>query len=124
MFAKFPSYYRARIRYSQTADTQQHDMMSGIFHLVSLGVLALASIAAGALPESIVITKLCVKLQVSVPVMVTNYHYIQPRVDSNIDAIDWTVNTTTWTTPNASERVTGPVHIDRTFSINAQLCIP
>lgn len=47
-----------------------------------------------------------------------------PRVDSSIDAIDWTVNVTTWSTKSAKDRVIGKVDINCTFTINAQLCFP
>lgn len=35
-----------------------------------------------------------------------------PRVDNNIDAIDWTPNITTWSTPNSTLRNTGPMPVD------------
>ena len=92
--------------------------------LVSFGVLALFRLAAGTPAEVETSTKQCVQLEVPIPVLATNYHYTMPRVDSNIDAIDWTVNVTTWSTPSAADRVTAPVPIDRTFKINAQLCFP
>lgn len=98
--------------------------MNFILHLVSFGALTLAPITTASPVQAATTTKRCVELQVPVPVVATNYHYTQPRVDSSIDAIDWTVNVTTWSTRNASDRVTGPVHIDRTFSINAELCVP
>ncbi len=100
--------------------------MSSIHSLTFLGVLALSQLAASAPAEAQIATttKQCVQLVVPVPVVATNYHYTMPRVDSNIDTIDWTVNVTTWSNPSAAERVTGPVPVDRTFSINAQLCVP
>ncbi len=54
----------------------------------------------------------------------TNYHYDQPRVDSNIDAMDWTVNVTTWSSSNFTARRTGRVDINKIFNIGAQLCVP
>lgn len=83
------------------------------------GVLVLAIIGAGA--STPFITKQCVELQVPVPVVATNHHYVGPRVDSTIDAIQWTVNSTTWST-NAS--IADTFLLNRTFGINAQLCFP
>jgi hypothetical protein len=94
--------------------------------LISLGILALTRVVSGDPGRATTTSnfKHCVQLEVPVPVIATNYHYAMPRVDSNIDAIDWTVNVTTWSSPSASERVTGPVPVNRTFSISAQLCVP
>lgn len=50
--------------------------------------------------------------------------YEMPRVDSDIDAIGWELNVTTWSAPSFLERNTGPVSVDRTFNISAQLCVP
>ena len=47
-----------------------------------------------------------------------------PRVDSGIDAIGWELNVTTWSAPSFLERNTGPVSVDQTFNISAQLCVP
>ncbi len=97
--------------------------MTNTLHVVSLGALALAPMVVGAL-GSTTTTKQCVQLEVSIPVVATNYHYTMPRVDSSIDAIDWTLNVTTWSTPNATVRITNPVPVNRTFSVSAQLCVP
>ncbi|KAH8655478.1 Alpha/Beta hydrolase protein [Xylariales sp. PMI_506] len=100
--------------------------MSRILPLVSFGILVLASTSVSAPTGSATAsaTKLCVQLQIPVPVVATNYHYDQPQVDSNIDAMDWTVNVTTWSSSNFTARITGPVNINRTFDIGAQLCVP
>ncbi|KAK0629529.1 hypothetical protein B0T17DRAFT_189144 [Bombardia bombarda] len=84
-------------------------------------VLALGRIVAGAATTSF---KQCVELNVSVPVVATNHFFIQPRVDSTIDAVDWQQNTTTWSTPSAKDRIISENHINQNFSIHAQLCIP
>lgn len=47
-----------------------------------------------------------------------------PRVDNVIDAIGWELNVTTWSAPSFLERNTGPVCVNRTFNISAQLCVP
>ncbi|GAB1320930.1 AB hydrolase-1 domain-containing protein [Madurella fahalii] len=97
--------------------------MSGILYPISLGVLALTGAAASAPTGSATTIKQCVQLEVPIPVVATNTHFIMPQVDSTTDAIDWAVNVTTWSTLEA-ERVVGPVPVDRTFRINAQLCVP
>ncbi|KAK3319106.1 hypothetical protein B0H66DRAFT_257139 [Apodospora peruviana] len=94
--------------------------MSNLLNLVSFGALALAPIAAGA--PSDYPTKQCVQLEVTVPVVATNHHFGQPPIDSNITAINWTVNTTTWNYKLPSNPPIVP--IDRTFKVHAQLCVP
>lgn len=102
--------------------------MGGILPLVSFGALALASTAAstptGSATTTTTTTKLCVQLQIPIPVMATNYHYDQPLVDSNIDAMDWTVNVTTWSSSNFTARITKRVDVNKIFNIGAQLCVP
>ncbi|KAM0486963.1 hypothetical protein ACHAPX_000230 [Trichoderma viride] len=100
--------------------------MSGLLPLVSIGALTLASTALSAptASDTVAATKQCVQLQIPVPVVATNYHYDQPQVDSSIDAIDWTVNVTTWSSSNFTARITGPVKIKKTYNIGAQLCVP
>ncbi|KAK0756321.1 hypothetical protein N5P37_011236 [Trichoderma harzianum] len=100
--------------------------MGGILPLVSFGALVLASTTASTPTGSATTTttKLCVQLQIPVHVVATNYHYDQPRVDSSIDAIDWTVNVTTWSSSNFTERITERVDVNKTFNIGAQLCVP
>ncbi|VUC24575.1 unnamed protein product [Clonostachys rosea] len=95
--------------------------MNTIFHLASIGALALIPTVAG---ETTTTTKLCVELEVPVPVRATNQLFDQPRVDSTIDAIDWTVWVSTRTTPPVTERLLGNKTIDDKFLINAQLCVP
>ncbi len=102
----------------------KHDAMNKIIYLAALGLLAPTPIAAGVPFRRANTTKQCVQLEVPIPVIATNDHYIMPRVDSNIDAIDWTVNVSTWSTASATARITGQVPVDSTFSIYAQLCVP
>ncbi|KAK7210060.1 hypothetical protein V2G26_017238 [Clonostachys chloroleuca] len=95
--------------------------MNTFFQLASLGALALMPKVAC---ETTTNTKLCVELEVPVPINATNQLFDQPRVDSTIDAIDWTVWVSTRTTPPARDRVIGNKTISDTFKINAQLCVP
>lgn len=94
--------------------------------LVSAAVLALAqtvSTAPTGTPNATP-TKMCIQLQIPVPVVADQYHYDQPQVNSNIDAMDWTVNVTTWDMADFTARQIGPVHVDQTFNISAELCVP
>ena len=54
----------------------------------------------------------------------TTTKWLQPRVDSNIDAVDWVNYMTTWTSPNLTERMLGDITVKQTFKINGQLCVP
>jgi hypothetical protein len=97
--------------------------MNARFYLASVGVLALSSIAASAPPGPLT-AKRCVQLEVPVPVVATNYYYDMPSIDSNIDAVDWTLNVTTYSNFKFSERVIGPKPVNCTFKVHAQLCVP
>lgn len=102
--------------------------MRNVLSLVSFGFLALTSTVASApaasdSARSATPAKYCVHLQLPVHVVTTTTHFNQPQVDSNLDAIDWTVKTTTWNF-NWTAQVNGTKHIDETFVINAQLCVP
>ncbi|RYP12483.1 hypothetical protein DL765_007282 [Monosporascus sp. GIB2] len=86
--------------------------------LVQVGLLFTARAVA------VAASKQCVQLEVPVPVVATNNHYTMPRVDNNIDAVQWALNFSVWTAPDPTERNTGPLPINRTFNISAQLCVP
>ena len=73
---------------------------------------------------NVVASKHCVQFEVPVHVVATNNHYTIPRVDSNIDAVQWALNFSVWTAPTPAERDTGPLPINHTFNISAQLCVP
>jgi len=94
--------------------------MSKFFSHIVFGLFAFSS-WTWAIDATASTTKLCVELDLPVPVVVTNPHFDQPRVDSSIDAIDWTVNVTTRTTVQTVEYY---VNISKMYSINAQLCVP
>lgn len=80
--------------------------MSGIFPHVSVAFLALIQTASSAPTGGSNATpaKLCVHLQILIPVVADQYHYDQPQVNGNIDAMDWTVNVTTWDTADFTAR--------------------
>ncbi|KAK4140933.1 uncharacterized protein C8A04DRAFT_39470 [Dichotomopilus funicola] len=98
-----------------------HSRLSGF----SLSALALAHLATAA-PSTISTTntKTCVQLEVPVPVVATNYHYTQPPVDSSIDAIDWTINVTSWSHQAPVAADLPKVLVNDKFVISAQLCVP
>ncbi|KAL2193162.1 hypothetical protein P885DRAFT_45836 [Corynascus similis CBS 632.67] len=95
--------------------------MSNTHFLVLLGALVLAQIVAATTSGAAITFKQCVQLEVPVPVVAINQNYSMPRVDSNIDTIDWTVNFTTWST---TPHIFNSVNINNTFTISAQLCVP
>ncbi|KAL8388906.1 hypothetical protein RB599_010190 [Gaeumannomyces hyphopodioides] len=70
-------------------------------------------------------SKNCVQFEVSIPVVATNKHYSMPRVDNNIDFVDWSLNFSIRTAPkNNADRILYDVPINRPFRISAQLCVP
>jgi pimeloyl-ACP methyl ester carboxylesterase len=66
----------------------------------------------------------CVQLEVPVAIDTTTIKWLQPRVDNNIDAVDWVDNITSRTSPNLTERMVGTIIVKKTFKIAGQLCIP
>lgn len=66
----------------------------------------------------------CIDLEIPVKVKANNSIYDAPHVESTIDAVDWSWNQDTWSSPNASERVTAALPVDQTFAISGRLCVP
>ncbi|KAL2166304.1 hypothetical protein VTG60DRAFT_2963 [Thermothelomyces hinnuleus] len=66
----------------------------------------------------------CIQLEIPVGIDTTATKWLQLRVDSNIDAVDWVADLTTRTSPNLTERMIGEVRIKDTFKIPDQLCVP
>ncbi|KAK5653084.1 hypothetical protein OQA88_9371 [Cercophora sp. LCS_1] len=66
----------------------------------------------------------CVQIEVPVSVDSTAIKWLQPRVDSNVDAVDWVRYQTTRTSPNLTESMAGQITVKKTFHINGQLCVP
>ncbi|KAJ0423530.1 Alpha/Beta hydrolase protein [Aspergillus carlsbadensis] len=87
-------------------------------------LLALSNTASAAPSNNASRGRSCVTFDIAVPVSAENSIYDTPRVDNNIDAVDWIWDLETWTSPNITERIKGVKEIEDTFSINAQLCIP
>ncbi|KAK3326731.1 hypothetical protein B0H66DRAFT_513334 [Apodospora peruviana] len=64
----------------------------------------------------------CVDLEIPVKVAIESQILAQPRVDNNIDAVDWASTMTTWSKPDPS--FLGNITIKETFKINGRLCVP
>ena len=94
--------------------------MAGVVLFVVAIVLSRRSFAA---PTANTTDKQCLDLDVPVSISATNAKLDTPRVDSNIDAVDWVWDSYTWS-HNASERMVGTIAINTTYHISAQLCVP
>jgi hypothetical protein len=101
--------------------------MARINQIFSLGLLSLIIPSALSAPTTIersTSAKLCVDLQVPVDVVAQQWRYDQPTVESNIDAIDWTVNVTTWSPSNFTARQLENITVTKEVTISARLCVP
>jgi hypothetical protein len=58
------------------------------------------------------------------PSLANNAIYDIPRVDSNIEAVEYALQADTWSTPVSSKRIKKNITIEDTFSMHAQLCTP
>jgi hypothetical protein len=94
--------------------------MNNLAGLVSIGLLILAPVSAAPSKTN----RQCVQLQVPVKVSAKNYDLKMPRVDNNIDAVDWAWNLETWSHLTTEDRVKGTMDVSDTFKISAQLCTP
>lgn len=70
------------------------------------------------------LSKQCVQLEVPLLITANNSRFDLPRVDSNIDAVDWVWDLTTWSHRSENGRATGVIPVNDTFTISAQLCVP
>lgn len=86
--------------------------------LIQVGLLFAAKAMA------VAASKQCVDFVLPIHVMATNNNYTMPRVDSNIEAVQWALNFSVWNAPNATERDNGPLPINDIFNISAKLCVP
>jgi hypothetical protein len=66
----------------------------------------------------------CVEFFIPVKVSAQNVIYDAPRVDSNIDAVEYALQADTWSTAPAPLRIKKNITIEDTFFIHAQLCTP
>ncbi|KLU84382.1 hypothetical protein MAPG_03426 [Magnaporthiopsis poae ATCC 64411] len=114
--------HRRQIKHS-TSSAEQPAVAMLTAQTFSLGWLVATSAAMAT--RATTPSKNCVQFNVSVPVVATNKHYRQPRVDNNIDTVNWALNFSIRTAPkNNAERILGDVDIHRSFRISAQLCVP
>ncbi|KAH6617582.1 Alpha/beta hydrolase family-domain-containing protein [Chaetomium tenue] len=91
--------------------------------LIAFVVAALAIKKGGASPTT-ANQRSCIQIEVPVSVDTTAIKWLQPRVDSSIDAVDWVRYQTTRTSPNNTESMMGRIPVKDTFKINGQLCVP
>jgi hypothetical protein len=66
----------------------------------------------------------CTDFTVPVEVHANNTVYDIPRVDNNIDAVDFIRNIVVWSAPNSTSRIRGPRPVNQKFNISARLCVP
>ncbi|KAK3352477.1 Alpha/beta hydrolase family-domain-containing protein [Lasiosphaeria hispida] len=90
--------------------------------LIALVVAALSIKKGKASPTAT--PRSCVEIEVPVSIDTTAIKWLQPRVDSNIDAVDWVNYQTTRTSPNNTQSMIGQITVKETFKINGQLCAP
>jgi hypothetical protein len=88
------------------------------------GMYLLTTAAASPTGSASKVAKQCVDLEVPVSVSASNYKLDVPQVNSNIDAVDWVRNLTTWSSPNVTDRIIGRIPVNDTFKISGQLCVP
>ncbi|KAL4908487.1 hypothetical protein BDW74DRAFT_175171 [Aspergillus multicolor] len=98
--------------------------MASLLLLTALSLLSRSSLAAPAPATNTTRGRSCIDLTLSLPINATNSIYDIPRVDSNIDAVYYVWDLDTWSSPNATERITGTKVVEQTFNISAQLCVP
>ena len=81
-----------------------------------MGLLLAASAAV------VAATKQCVQLELPIPVVATNERYNIPRVDNDIDAVQWALDFSVWNQTFGG--TIEPLNIIKTYNISAGLCIP
>lgn len=99
-------------------------MASIILLAVAIGVQISKSRATPTATGTEAFYKECIQMEVPLSINATNYFYDLPRVDSNIDAVDFVWNITTWSHGDVSTHITGVNPINTTLTINAKLCVP
>lgn len=77
-----------------------------------------------ALAPAAPLSKQCIQLEVPLLITANNSRFDLPRVDNNIDAVDWVWDLTTWSHQSETGRATGVIPVNDTFTISAQLCVP
>ena len=67
-------------------------------------------------------TKQCVQLELPIHVVATNERYNIPRVDNDIDAVQWALDFSVWNQTFGG--TIEPLNITKTYNISVELCIP
>ncbi|KAJ2975591.1 hypothetical protein NQ176_g5439 [Zarea fungicola] len=83
-----------------------------------LAALAVAANAAA------VTSKNCVGLSIPVNVQAENTKFTVPRVDSNIDAVEFTIARDRWDAASQPPISSGTVTVGGAYTISGQLCVP
>ena len=95
------------------------------FALISASFLAFAhETLAAAHQKPPQPNRVCQQFDIPVPVSATNARYGIPRVDGNIGATNYALDSDTWSSPPPLRRVIENITIADSFTINAQLCTP
>lgn len=97
--------------------------MNMLQFLASVALMMCARSSAAPAPAA-PLSKQCVQFEVPLLVTANNSRFDLPRVDNNIDAVDWVWDLTTWSHMSENGRITGVIPVNDTFTISAQLCIP
>jgi hypothetical protein len=79
-------------------------------------------LAASAIPVVVAATKQCVQLQLPIFVNATNEYYDIPRVDNDIDAVQWALDFSVHN--QIAGKIIASVPISKTYDISAELCVP
>lgn len=66
----------------------------------------------------------CAKWVLPVTAAANNLKFDVPRVDNNIDAINYAWDQDTWSHPNITLRTQSILPVSDTFGIGVQLCVP
>jgi hypothetical protein len=99
--------------------------MASIFVSLCLAVLAAKKGRTAPTSDSAdvgISNRQCIQLEIPVKVDVTATKWLQPRVESTIDAVEWVSELSTWSSP--TQRDIGDLVVNDTFKISGQLCIP
>ncbi len=66
----------------------------------------------------------CATFTVPVSVSLNNSIFSGPRVDNNIDAVNFVWDADAWDHPAGPARIVGSVLVQETYNVEAQLCVP
>ncbi|CAI6339840.1 unnamed protein product [Periconia digitata] len=84
---------------------------------VQMGLLLAAAGIA-----NVAATKQCVEFELPISVDTTNEHYNIRRVDNDVDAVQWALDSSIWN--QTFGKIIDHVNITTTYNISAELCVP